>query len=158
MDYLYLIKCNEFYKIGITNDIAERFSELQVGNPYKLALVGLYGFPNALEMETHFHCKFIKQRVLGEWFQLSDSDISSVKEECLALGGVRKDWSRKEIPTRDEAKEMELVVLNSLLARLQSLNLLSTTRRNVNGSPVFSVNLPDGIWDLSDGYFKLVEQ
>ena len=36
MQYLYIIKCNEFHKIGIANDVEARLAQLSTGNPYQL--------------------------------------------------------------------------------------------------------------------------
>lgn len=61
------------------------------------------------------------------------------------------------LPTQQEQIEMELTVLNSLLAKFQSRQLISITRRDVNGMPVYSINLPVGKWQMEGGKFHLFE-
>jgi hypothetical protein len=61
------------------------------------------------------------------------------------------------VPTQQEQIEMELTVLNSLLAKFQSRNLISITRRDANGIPVYSINLPVGRWQMEGGKFHLFE-
>ena len=75
-EYVYFIKCNpnqhhtnrsyEYVKIGMSNSIKgikRRFSTLQVGNPFKLELLG-YIEGN----ENYFHNYFMEYKVSGEWF------------------------------------------------------------------------------------------
>jgi hypothetical protein len=61
------------------------------------------------------------------------------------------------VPTQEEVTAMELTVLNSLLAKFQSRNLISITRRDANGMPVYSINLPVGRWQMEGGKFHLSE-
>lgn len=69
-------------KIGKTNDVRCRLSELQTGNPYKLRV--LLTIPTATEsqafaLETALHRKFAKDRMEGEWF--SDTHIQELLKE-----------------------------------------------------------------------------
>ena len=75
----YFIKCNEFTKIGITDNIFSRLKALQIGNPYQLEVVKtLIG-----NHERKLHKKFEDKQVVinglvTEWFRLSDNDINDV--------------------------------------------------------------------------------
>lgn len=60
------------------------------------------------------------------------------------------------LPTQDEQLSMELTVLNSLLAKFQSRQLISITQRDASGTPVYSINLPVGTWEMAGGKFYLV--
>lgn len=54
-------------KIGITNKLRSRMSQLQNGNPEVLRLIGL--IPRGTrEMEAHLHAMFDCFRIRGEWF------------------------------------------------------------------------------------------
>lgn len=77
---LYVIKCNKFYKIGITDNINYRVTSLQIGNPYKLGTYLCSYFDNAEDVEKELHIKFKKKHVRGEWFELNKDDLDYLKE------------------------------------------------------------------------------
>jgi hypothetical protein len=85
MEYVYFIRCNEFTKIGITNDIDYRLRSLQTGNPYPLELLCKFEYANALPIEGILHKRFSGRRVQGEWFKLSDTDLSDAFKICGAF-------------------------------------------------------------------------
>jgi hypothetical protein len=60
-------------------------------------------------------------------------------------------------PTQEEVTEMELVVLNSLLAKYQSRKLISISHRLLNGKQTYSINFPVGTWEMERGKFQLNE-
>lgn len=91
MENLYLIKCNEFYKIGIANDLESRLAALQTGNPYPLVVVACFQFPNAGLVEKALHQSFSDVRKLGEWFELGKSGVDRFLTACVLLGGLRVD-------------------------------------------------------------------
>ena len=72
---LYVVKCNEFYKIGITDNINSRMTSLRIGNPYKLELHLCSYFDNAEEVEKQLHKKFEEKHVNGQWFKLLAEDL-----------------------------------------------------------------------------------
>src|SRR3972149_5212027 len=88
MENLYLIKCNEFYKIGIANDMESRLVQLQTGNPYVLIVDARFQFPNAGVVEKALHQRFTGVRTLGEWFKLGERDREDFLELCRMLGGL----------------------------------------------------------------------
>src|SRR5271157_1983387 len=107
MQYLYLIQCQQFLKIGVANDVEVRLAQLATGNPYPLHVVAAYGFENASAVETVLHQKFSHLRKFGEWFEF---DAEGVKE-CIRLiqdlgGRLPKSYSA---PTEEEIEEAEEV-------------------------------------------------
>ena len=83
--FLYLIKCNEFYKIGSTNNLQTRLTELQTGNPYPLEIDVFWESYSAGSLETCLHNTFSGKRVIGEWFVLDRSDIDKIDQICSLL-------------------------------------------------------------------------
>lgn len=77
--YVYLIKCNEFCKIGHTFNLDNRLNSLQTGNPYNLEITFSLKHPKAEEVEFYLQEKFLEKKVLREWFKLSDDDIVDIK-------------------------------------------------------------------------------
>lgn len=101
MENLYLIKCNQFYKIGIANDIESRLASLQTGNPYMLGIEACFQFTNAASVEKALHQRFSGVRTLGEWFELGENDLDDFLTLCRMLGG-------NEITVRKIADEIEI--------------------------------------------------
>lgn len=76
--FLYLIRCEQFYKIGITFNIDSRLNSLQCGNPYELELVWSAKIKDAIECEELLHGMFEKKRHMREWFKLDKEDIEFI--------------------------------------------------------------------------------
>lgn len=89
MPFLYLVKCQSFYKIGVASNIESRLASLQTGNPYPLEVVCHFEFENPAPVEQALHQRFEAQCERLEWFNLSASDIATLNEICLLLGGKR---------------------------------------------------------------------
>ena len=78
--FIYVIKCNEFYKIGKANNVEKRLKSLQTANPYTLDVIIVKKAKNSYTMETFFHNLFSDKRIHGEWFKLEDSDLSFISD------------------------------------------------------------------------------
>ena len=91
-DYIYLIKCNEFYKIGRTANLDKRFEIFQIGCPYPLLIYFAGKVPNAIESEEYLHYIFEKKRVRGEWFKLDDSDLLKAIRYILLAEELEKNY------------------------------------------------------------------
>ena len=71
-------------KIGVTDNIARRFSQLQNACPYQLELIGTLSGGAALE--GYFHRLFARYRTRGEWFELpplAEKAIRRLTEDAL---------------------------------------------------------------------------
>lgn len=77
--FLYLIKCNEFYKIGIAYNLDNRLNSLQCGNPYEIDLVFAVKCTDALEVEKLLHINFKEKWHFREWYKLEDTDVQFIK-------------------------------------------------------------------------------
>ena len=70
--WTYVIYCAQSgnVKIGVTDDIDERFKTLQSMSPTPLEIKYKYiSYGN--EIETYFHKRFAAERLHGEWFKFS---------------------------------------------------------------------------------------
>jgi len=63
---IYFIQHTDFLKIGYTNNINKRLSELQVSCPIKLKVLGL--IEGTRKEESEYHKKFKHLGSSGEWF------------------------------------------------------------------------------------------
>jgi hypothetical protein len=82
MEYLYLIRCDEFVKIGIACDVKNRLKTLQTGNPYPLTLIDSFEFDDAVRVESVLHRKYDHARMRGEWFKLTDAELEELISIC----------------------------------------------------------------------------
>lgn len=107
--YLYLIKCQQFYKIGIANDVESRLAQLSTGNPYPLIVQVIYEFDNAEVVERSLHQCFKDKRQRGEWFELSYDDTVKIHRICLDLGASAREYTARyaDESELEEAEEMQ---------------------------------------------------
>lgn len=116
MQYLYLIRCQQFYKIGVANDVQSRLAQLSTGNPFPLTVEveAVYSFENAETVERCIHQRFIKQRERGEWFRLGESAEKDFREICRVLGGEICDSHQRLSDEMIEEAEEEIQYLPRL--------------------------------------------
>lgn len=73
--FVYLVKCNEFYKIGVAASVPFRLSTMQVGCPYLLTLVTSWLCTDPGAEEDRLHELFSQYRVRGEWFKIPSETV-----------------------------------------------------------------------------------
>ena len=81
--YIYVIRHGDtnMYKIGISKlTIQTRISTMQSGNPIKLNCIQQIYTPNASIIEKKIHNIFSKNKIRGEWFELSDKNLLKIKQ------------------------------------------------------------------------------
>jgi len=62
-------------KIGRTNSLKRRMSELQTGNPVQLRLLGYIVSSEEAALEARLHREFQQKRGHGEWFYIEAEEI-----------------------------------------------------------------------------------
>lgn len=77
--YVYLIKSNNYFKIGKTKNIKQRISSLQTSSATHIELIHTIKTSNYHKIEKELHKKFENQHIKGEWFNLSEEDIEYIK-------------------------------------------------------------------------------
>jgi hypothetical protein len=76
---VYLIRCGDAYKIGISKDVSKRAAQIQTGNDKPIEIVAVVNAPDMELLETQLHGKFHGKRVAGEWFNLDENDVEYIK-------------------------------------------------------------------------------
>jgi hypothetical protein len=88
---IYVFKCEQFYKIGITNSPKKRFDTLAASIPFEMSIVVVYD-PKFKEpdeykkrrrycrIEKYLHKFFQTKRINGEWFKLNQNDLDMIPE------------------------------------------------------------------------------
>jgi hypothetical protein len=82
-NFVYLIRelGSDFYKIGRTNNIQQRLSTLQTGNPRQLILVDIIHCltkQQSSNIEKVLHRTLLELHTKGEWFLDDDKELSIV--------------------------------------------------------------------------------
>ena len=87
MGYVYLIGEMDNkgrYKIGSTKakDVNKRLKQLQTGNSSELFIKESYETEHPFKLEKMLHNHFKPSNLIGEWFELSESDTEAFKRVC----------------------------------------------------------------------------
>lgn len=119
MSYVYFAQArdNDLVKIGFTRDVPARLQALGGVGFGPLTLLG--AVPGARELEGHYHRRYSRSRVTGEWFKPSRSILGEARRhacrpEDLAVFNL---WDR-------EAKRV------SVRLEIDILDALSTLRQH----------------------------
>jgi hypothetical protein len=84
IDYLYLIKQEGYFKIGISKTPARRLAVLQASTPFDVEIVLLIPIKiNAVVVEKQLHDYFSGKHIRGEWYALTDVDCEFIKMHCI---------------------------------------------------------------------------
>ena len=79
--FVYVIKGDDYYKIGCTNDLGGRLKAMSVKAPFKLETIILIPTDRMFHTERKLHLKFASQHKRGEWFSLTDEDLDEIRCE-----------------------------------------------------------------------------
>jgi len=78
-EYVYLIKCGRFHKIGRSNSPGRREYEVALQLPEEPRTVHLIKTDDAGGVETYWYNRFKDKRTRGEFFELSTDDVRAFK-------------------------------------------------------------------------------
>ena len=78
--FVYIIKVNDFYKIGRATNINGRMKRYITENPYETELIFKKEVDDYVKVEEFLLEKFKDKRVRSEWFKLTEDDIKWVKQ------------------------------------------------------------------------------
>lgn len=75
--YVYLVKLDKHYKIGIAQDPKSRLKEFTL-LPYELEYITTAYVNNYAQVEKDLHEKYKSYRVRGEWFELNNQQVKEI--------------------------------------------------------------------------------
>lgn len=78
---LYILQCNDLFKIGVTNNIDKRVKTLQTGNPHPITVLYCEQRYKPHKAEKYLHRLFHKNRISGEWFK--DITIDQIRSRLM---------------------------------------------------------------------------
>lgn len=77
--FVYLMKSGPHYKIGRTNSMGRRTSELAIKIPVPPKTIHHIETDDPVGVEGYWHKRFAEKRGEGEWFNLSPEDVKAFK-------------------------------------------------------------------------------
>lgn len=76
--YIYVLSCENKYKIGTSKNVERRIKELDK-RPFPLKCEFKYFVYDPFGVEKRLHKIFESQKINGEWFELSNEDLKFIK-------------------------------------------------------------------------------
>lgn len=67
--FVYVIRCENFVKIGKTTRKESRIANMQTANPFELVTIAVIDADDGDELEKELHKRFARYRHRGEWFR-----------------------------------------------------------------------------------------
>jgi hypothetical protein len=78
--YVYLIQSpTGYYKIGRTKNPDDRMRTFGIQLPFEVEYTCIIQTNDMYSLESELHARYTKQRVNGEWFNLTDVDVEYIK-------------------------------------------------------------------------------
>ena len=88
---IYFVRCGDWIKIGMAQNVIERVQSIQAHNPYPVKLLAVCKGYRA--KEGALHRRFKNERRRGEWFVLSERLTAFIRRQISAndyLNGLGK--------------------------------------------------------------------
>lgn len=83
------MKCGQYFKIGIAEDVKKRLNQIRSHNPYPIEIVLECETKNASRLEARIHRAFKHKHHYREWFRLGKNDLKN-----LTVALIRGDMER----------------------------------------------------------------
>jgi len=77
---LYFLQCQEYQKIGISENFKSRLSTIQNATPFDVNVITSNEVYDARSHESKLILKYYSKRVNGEWFKFNFAEIQEIKK------------------------------------------------------------------------------
>lgn len=78
--FVYLIKSEYGYKIGRARNLSKRSHAIKIQLPFKSELIHSHPAKDCYKLESFFHDRYKHKRLNGEWFNLSQVEVTDFME------------------------------------------------------------------------------
>ena len=85
-------------KIGVSANPWSRLDQLQTGNPYRLALRGVFEYEDAYGIERVMHTLLGEFRAVGEWFSVPRTILAhahKIAHFAILCPAIYARWNRR---------------------------------------------------------------
>lgn len=82
---VYVLACEERYKIGCSSKVRNRVHTIQTCNPFPIVVACVFYTEDYEQLEHRLHARFAMKRVSREWFALSKNDVRTLASEAEKL-------------------------------------------------------------------------
>lgn len=93
--FIYLLKCNDYYKIGYTINSGKRLAAYKTHNPYPVEVLARIDCAEYKAFERDIATRYASKHHCGEWYKLDTKDVQLIKRQWFEI-------KRKRIVLRDE--------------------------------------------------------
>lgn len=77
--YVYIVQCDEVFKIGVSTLPEQRINIIKTDNYKPIVVHGFWKVEDPYGVEAFFHEEYGGVRVRGEWFMLNKNDVILAK-------------------------------------------------------------------------------
>jgi Meiotically up-regulated gene 113 len=98
---VYVIQCGAYYKIGRTQNLPQRVNDLQLSNPFPIAVIHTWETVAHQHLERRLHQRLSHAKVRGEWFRLTADEILVLKaltDEVFEEGPAETPPRKQPLP------------------------------------------------------------
>jgi hypothetical protein len=92
--YIYVIKCHNLYKIGMTKNFKQRISTYKTECPFPFEVVMAKEVYDYIEVEKNIHNHLESKRDNREWFSLNDSDLRLIDSSTVSTSRRKEGQTR----------------------------------------------------------------
>jgi Meiotically up-regulated gene 113 len=137
--YLYVLRCHEFCKVDVSDDIQKRIYDLQLGNPFSLELALYRTFPSSQirHVEKDMHDMLDQWQHGREWFT---APFDAIKEAVRMATLAILRWQRELETWMRESEERRRARAERKAAREEE-----GTKRETVGVVLDFAALPPGV-------------
>lgn len=82
---LYLVKCQHYYKIGVTINLNNYLDTMKNANPFEIELIDSVFTNDFKAIAVKLYDRFATQRHRNEWYLLSEDDVEGIIELFQAI-------------------------------------------------------------------------
>ena len=93
--YIYVLKCNEFYKIGKSKSLNSRFRRYSTENPYQMDVIFIAFVSDYHLIEERLLGRLAYKKHRGEWHIFDAEDLCLIKKILLQAGAMFVDGKSK---------------------------------------------------------------